>query len=147
MNGDPIIEALEGQLGCYRRLAKLAQLQHDHVRQSRTEQLLEVLAGRQDVLGQVAALEQKIGPAKKEWSRYLDSLERSERARAESLMAETLVLLEQITSADKDDALILQQRKLNLGKEINKAAGARQFNRSYAASAYGQRPPSMDVQR
>lgn len=147
MTADPIIEALEGQLACYRRLAKLAELQHEHVRQSRTEQLLEVLASRQEVLEKVAAFEQKVAPAKKQWTGYLESLEPSERARAQSLLSETLRLLEEITAADRDDALVLQQRKLNLGREINKTVGARQFNRSYAAAAYGRRPPSMDVQR
>jgi hypothetical protein len=146
MNGDPIIEALEGQLGCYRRLAKLADLQHEHVRQSRTEQLLEVLASRQTVLEQVAAFEQVVGPAKKQWAQYLASLDESCRARAESLLAETRRILEQITAADRDDTLVLQQRKINLGREINKASSARQFNRSYAAAAYGRRPSSTDVQ-
>ena len=147
MNGDPIICALDAQLGCYRRLAKLAEIQHECVRQSRTEQLLEVLTSRQDVLEQVAGFERVIGPVKKRWSEYLETLSHSDREYAETLLAETRRLLEQITAADKDDALVLQQRKLNLGKEIQKAASARQFNRTYANAAYGRRASSVDVQQ
>ena len=39
------------------------------------------------------------------------------------------------------DALLLQQRKLNLGREISQASSARQLNRSYAAAAYGRLAP------
>ena len=69
------------------------------------------------------------------------------RELAESLLAEIRSLLHQITSADRDDALVLQQRKLNLGKQINQAASARQLNRNYAAAAYGKPVSRMDVQR
>ena len=147
MTRDPIIDALHEQLGCYRRLAKLAEIQHEHVRQSRTEQLLEVLGSRQEVLEQVEQFEQVIGPAKRQWGEYLRTLDAPDRQQAESLMAETRRLLEEITLADRDDALVLQQRKLNLGREITRAAGARRLNSSYAAAAYGRRPPNMDVQR
>ena len=54
---DPILTALHDQVACYRRLAKLAEIQHDHVQQGRTEQLLEVLGARQEVLEQVGACE------------------------------------------------------------------------------------------
>jgi hypothetical protein len=147
MNGDPIIGALDAQLGCYQRLAKLAQIQHECVRQSRTEQLLEVLTSRQDVLRQVAQYEQVLEPVKNRWGEYLASLPPGERERAQLLLSETRRLLEQITAADKDDALVLQQRKLNLGREIQKAASARQFNRTYAAAAYGRRQSKVDVQQ
>jgi hypothetical protein len=147
LSGDPVIEALTEQLACYRRLAKLAQTQHEHVRQSRTEELLEVLQSRQAVLEKVAGFEKIVGPVKRDWADYIARLTSQERELAESLLAETRSLLQQITSADRDDALVLQQRKLNLGKQINQASAARQVNRTYAASAYGKPPSRMDVQR
>jgi len=144
---DSIVQALEDQVGCYRRLAKLAELQHSHVQQNQTEALLDVLRNRQTLLEQISALESLIAPAKSEWSSFVLRMDPAGRARAESLLAETRSLLEQITAADQQDALILQQRKLNLGRQINQAAAARQVNRSYAAAAYGPRPPRMNVQR
>lgn len=147
MKSDPVIPALEEQLGCYRRLAKLAELQHEHVQQSRTEDLLAVLVLRQEVLDQVGMLEQTIGPAKRRWAEYLGELDGSQRAKAEALLAATRELLETITAADRNDALVLQQRKLNVGREINQAKAARQINRSYAVAAYGSRGSRMDVQR
>ena len=69
------------------------------------------------------------------------------RGKADALLAETRRLLEQITTADRNDALVLQQRKLNLGRQINMASAARQVNRKYSAAAYGSRQPNMDIQR
>ena len=147
MHQDPIIQALCDQVGCYRRLAKLAELQHQHVQNSQTEGLLDVLQKRQMVLDQLALLEAQIAPAKSRWSDYLGTCPTDARQRAESLMAETRTLLERITAADRDDVMVLQQRKLNVGRQLQQTTSARQLNRSYARSAYGKVAPKMDVQR
>lgn len=144
---DAILSALDEQVACYRKLAKLAEAQHEFVRQSQTEKLLEILSRRQEVLDLIAALEKTVAPVKQEWAQYLGKLAPSQRDKAEALLAETRRLLEQITTADRNDAMVLQQRKLNLGKKINKASAARSVNRSYAASAYGSRPSRMDIQQ
>lgn len=143
----PVISALREQVDCYRRLVKLADLQHVHVQQSQTEQLLEVLASRQAVLDQLTMFEQTIAPQRKRWAEFLCELTGSARDAAEGLLAETRRLLEAITTADRNDALVLQQQKLNLGRQINAASAARQVNRNYAASAYGARPARLDLQR
>ena len=144
---DPIILALIEQVACYRRRAKLAETQHQYVQQCQTERLLEVLQRRQEVLDQIAALEAALAPAKGRWAAYLDGLPPARKPEAEALLAEKRRLLEEITSADKDDALVLQQRKINLGRQIGQAGAAKAVNRTYAAAAYGARPPRMDVQR
>jgi hypothetical protein len=144
---DPVIHALTEQVACYQRLLKLAELQHEHVQQSDTEALLEVLVRRQRVLDDVAKLEQTIMPARKQWAVFLSGLRSEQRAQAERLIAETRRLLEEITSADRNDALILQQRKLNLGTQISQVSAAKQVNRNYAAAAYGTRAARMDVRQ
>ena len=144
---DLVIEALEDQLGCYQRLAKLAELQHVHVQHDQTEQLMTVLACRQGVLDDIARLERVVAPAKRDWSNYAMGIAGDLRTRAESLLSQTRTLLEQITLADQLDALVLQQRKLSVGKQINQASSAKQVNRAYATSAYGARPARMDLSR
>jgi hypothetical protein len=141
---DPIIDALSRQADCYRRLAKLAAIQHEHVQQNQVEALLGVLQNRQEVLDQIASHERVIAPAKKNWV----GVDVSVRSRAEDLMAEIRVLLEEITTSDRNDALVLQQRKLNLGKQLGQAQAAKQVNRSYAAAAYGGKNRStMDLHK
>lgn len=137
---DPVIAALQEQVACYQKLAKLAELQHEHVQQGQTEELLVVLEKRQALLNQIAQLETIIANQRPRWGDYLDSLRGDQREAAVSLMAQTRRLLEEITAADRNDALILQQRKLNLGRQIQSAQQARQVNRQYGRSAYGGTP-------
>jgi hypothetical protein len=141
---EDVITALQQQVSCYRRLAKLAELQHVHVQQEQTEALLDVLRIRQGVLDEIAALETIILPARQNWNEYTGELTAPARLNAENLLAETRRLLEEITSADRNDALVLQQRKLNLGRQINKTKSGAQINRRYAA-AYGPRKTTVDV--
>src|SRR4051794_14118374 len=134
---DSVIAALEEQVEWYRRLAKLAEVQHCHVQDGKVEELLDVLARRQEVLGRIQALEGVVGPKKKQWSEYVDGLDMMQRIRAEGLLAETMRLLEEITTADRNDAMVLQQRKLNLGRQIDQTVNAKRVNRQYATAAYG----------
>jgi hypothetical protein len=143
---DEVIIALEQQVQCYRRLAKLAELQHVHVQQEQTEALLEVLRTRQGVLDEISSLERIILPARQTWTAYTAGLTSPDRLKADTLLAETRRLLEEITSADRNDALVLQQRKLNVGKQINKTRSAQVVNRRYATS-YGPRKSTLDLQR
>jgi len=132
-----ILDALREQLGCYRTLARLAEAQHDHVQQNRTEELLDVLSRRQNVLDDLSRQEQTLSPAKKQWATFVSTLNDERRVEAEGMMAEARHLLEAITTSDRNDAMVLQQRKLNLGKQITQASAAKQVNRTIATSAYG----------
>jgi flagellar biosynthesis/type III secretory pathway chaperone len=147
MTTDPIILALESQVSWYTKLAKLAEQQHICVQRGETDELLKVLQRRQEVLDQLAGLEKAIGPVKKQWSEYLATLQPDSRLKAEALLAETRRLLEQITTADRHDAIVLQQRKLNLGMQINKTTVARNVNKTYAAAAYGTKRPTVNIQQ
>lgn len=147
MNEDAVITALAEQVEWYRRLAKLAELQHVYVQNEQTEELLGLLGQRQEVLDQVSRLEQVVGPARRQWGGYVAALPADQRGSAEALMAETRRLLEEITTSDRNDALVLQQRKLNLGKQISQAKAARQVNRTYATAAYGATKSNVDFSR
>jgi hypothetical protein len=142
---DSILPALRQQAECYSRLAKLAATQRDHVRQGRTESLLVVLQRRQLELNDAARLEAVIAPARRHWSDWAGGLSAADRTEAEALMRKIRQLLEQITAADRDDVLALQQRKLNIGRQINQARAAGRVNQHYAAAAYGKPAARMDV--
>src|SRR4051812_37772306 len=101
-NDNEVILALEQQVTCYRRLARLAEAQREHVQQSHMEALLDVLQHRQEILDQLNTLEFTIGPAKKRWTDFLGEIESDDRARAEQLVAETRNLLEQIMASDRN---------------------------------------------
>ncbi len=146
MPNDSVLVALQQQVDGYRKLARLAGAQRRHVQTSQTEALLEVLEQRQVVLDAIAAAERTVAPAKRAWAEYKAGLSPDERAAAERMLGETRQLLEQITAGDRDDAVVLQQRKLNLGRQIDRAVAAKSINRQYAAAAYGAPRPSVDLQ-
>jgi hypothetical protein len=137
MNNDAIITALEQQLACYEKLAKLAESQHDHVLDGSTDALLNLLQNRQAVLDELSRLERVVAPVRKEWSSFTASLAPDQRMHAEAIMLRARQLLEEITRSDQDDVMLLQQRKLNVGRQINQASATRQVNRAYASTAYG----------
>jgi flagellar biosynthesis/type III secretory pathway chaperone len=143
----PVLTALAAQLDRYRKLCKLADAQRDHVQNGRTEPLLEILGRRQEILEHINALEQTVAPAKRRWGEFLSELDDSSRQRAEAMVAEARSMLEVITSSDRNDTLVLQQRKLNVGRQIRQAVTGRAVNRSYGAAAYGSLPSKINVQR
>jgi hypothetical protein len=145
---DAFLESLKEQADCYGLLARLAELQHDHIQNSRTDHLLVVLQKRQELLDRIAQLEQIVGPARRDWSHQAEALDGDARSTAEQLFGDIRRCLEAITTADKNDVLVLQQRKLGIAQELKKTTAAQQVNRSYAASAYGKsRPGGLNVSR
>jgi hypothetical protein len=149
MNEDSnIIAAIEQQLHCYQQLAKLADVQREHVQMGDAEALLAVLHRRAGVLEELSALERVVGPVKRQWATFTQSLPDDRRQHVETVMLSSRQLLEQITRSDQDDVMLLQQRKLNVGKQIGAAVVSRQVNRAYAGAAYGSRGGGrMDVSR
>jgi len=148
MNDDcSILNALEQQLGCYQKLAKLAELQHEHVQRNFTEGLLDVLGLRQEVLTELATHETLVASVRKAWPEFLEALPAEDRARAEASMGETRRLLEEIVAADRQDAIVLQHRKHSLGQQIYQTQAARKMNRNIAKSAYGKNESTLNVTR
>lgn len=131
------LSSLTQQLACYRQLARLCELQRQYVQQNQTDELLSVLEQRGSLLEQIATLEAHVTPLKRNWSEISATMSDTDRSTAVEMLAETKALLMQITQADQDDVLLLQQRKLNVGKQIVATSQARVVNNRYAASAYG----------
>jgi hypothetical protein len=144
---EQFVAALQAQASCYRRLAKLVEVQHEHVEQNRADALLEVLSARQEEMTRIAAIDASVGSVWRGWSEMSPRLGDGDRRLAETLLAEIRSLLEQINLADQNDSIILQQRKHSVGQQLQQANSARQVNRSYAAAAYGRPASRMDVQR
>lgn len=147
VDASAVISALEQQLGCYQRLVKLVDVQRAHVEHGDAEALLTVLARRQGVLDELSKLESTVAPVRRSWASFVQTQPDSTRQKVESLMSSARTLLEQITRADQDDVMLLQQRKINVGKQIKAATESRQVNRAYAASAYAKRPGTMDLSK
>ena len=131
------IEALREQLACYHKLLRLSDLQRGHVQQNRTDELLKVLEARSQILTQIGQLETAVGPLKREWATLSLAMTPDVRDNAAAMLAEAKTLLLQITQADMDDVLVLQQRKLSIGKQIQQTGVAKRVNTRYVGTPYG----------
>lgn len=131
-----LMDCLTRQLACYRQLSRLCDLQRQYVQQNQTDELLTILEQRGELLQQITELETQVAPIKRNWSEFSAYLTQQDRQLASQMLAETRELLMQITQADQDDVLLLQQRKLNVGKQIAATTQAKAVGHRYAAMAY-----------
>ena len=137
MNLTTILDDCHAQVDWYGKLLKLAQLQHTLVEQERTDDLLVVLDRRQKIVEQLTLIESRLRPVKSEWHAIAPTIDVASRGTIESKFAAARDLLAQITRSDQDDALLLQQRKLAVGRQLQRTTVATKVNRGYAANAYG----------
>jgi hypothetical protein len=148
MDAKLLNNALSLQAELYERLLKLAQQQHECVQQERTDELLEVLNRRQGVVEQITKLESVLRPVKQDWTNVSKQLDEVSLKLAQGALSKSRDLLQQITAADEDDALLLQQRKMAVGRQLNQARAGSGVNQKYAVSAYVAAPATrMDVSR
>ena len=147
MNPQQVISALAEQVECYRRLVKLAEIQHEHVQSGETSQLLEVLGQRQQELDRISSLEPALPGDRGRWAAWAQGQDPALRSQVESLLDETRRMLELITVSDRNDAMVLHQRKQSVGREMQQATSAVTVNRRYAVAAYGSQKSTLNVQR
>ncbi|MDW8263043.1 MAG: hypothetical protein RMJ35_11005, partial [Phycisphaerales bacterium] len=69
------------------------------------------------------------------------------RKHVESMMTEIRSLLDRILQADREDALMLEQRKSSIGRQIGRATASRAVGRAYAAVGAPAREANVDVSR
>lgn len=147
MEAQLILADLAAQADWYAKLLKLAEIQHSLIEQERTDDLLVVLERRQKIVEQISLIEQRLRPVKQDWPAATAGFSDEDRVRVEAKFAEARGLLEEITRADQDDAMLLTQRKISVGQQLRQANAGQQINRRYAASAYAGVGGRMDVSK
>lgn len=147
MEAQLILADLAAQADWYGKLLKLAEIQHSLIEQERTDDLLIVLDRRQKIVEQLTLIEHRLRPIKQEWPTSAAGMNGADRVRIEAKFAEVKGLLAAITQADQDDAMLLTQRKIQVGQQLRHTNAGAQMNRRYAASAYAGVGGRMDVSK
>src|SRR5438067_9921011 len=111
MEFEHIIAALEAQVELYRRLVELADEQHRCVTAGETDRLLAMLEQRQGVVSRVSEIEEQVRPVLRGWQDFISTLDSEQRRRVQGLVVHVRELLEQITTADRKDTMVLQKRR------------------------------------
>jgi hypothetical protein len=136
MDADNLIAAIERQADLYARLEILAEQQHECVVQDRQDELLDVLQRRQDVIDRIVAGDKLIKLVRTHWADVTRMLPEASRLRAERAMTAMRDHLARVVQCDADDALVLQQRKFDVGRQLGQTQSRRAAHSGYAASAY-----------
>lgn len=147
MDIEQVSSDVSTQIDLYAKLLRLCELQHALIEQERTDDLIVVLQRRQLIVDALGTIEQRLKPVKQEWPAIAAGIDSESRGMLESKLAESRDLLHQITQADRDDALVLQQRKISIGQQLRMTTSGRAMNQKYAANAYATPGARMDVSR
>lgn len=147
MDVEQINTDVSAQIDLYSKLLRLCELQHTLIAQERTDDLMVVLQKRQAIVEALGAIEQRLRPIKQDWHSRAASIDTELRSSLEAKFALSRDLLMQITEADKDDALVLQQRKIAIGQQLRKTTSGRVMNQKYASGAYATTGGRMDISR
>jgi hypothetical protein len=147
MNAQQILADLAAQADWYSKLLKLAYLQHALIEQERTDDLLVVLERRNLIVEQLSLIEQRLKPIKLNWAEVSAKMSGDDQVRVRAAFSEVRDLLGQITQADQDDTMLLNQRKISVGQQLRATNAGLQTNRRYAAGAYAGVGSRMDVSR
>lgn len=140
---------LSQQLSLYEQLLRLCDLQRDYIASERVDDLLGLLSQREVILQEASAIEARILPLKQRWKEVAVRLDAAKRGEVEVVLRKIRETLGKITSSDADDAMVLQQRKLDVRKQIRGTGQQQQVVHGYAKSAYaqGQAQTKLNVTR
>ena len=143
---------LEGQGQLYQQLAQLGGQQSqiiasdlgsaDSADADAPEQLLRLLAQRQQLIDQIAETHEQLAPYRADWSALWQALSDQERCRIGSLVDQVEQLLAGIIKQDDQDRQKLQQAQSRAGAELKQLAAA-----GNAANAYKPTPSAEQVNR
>ena len=135
MATDELLALLDEQLALYQKLNAMAGQQHALVSEEDPAALLALLGERQRLLDQLAELDAKIAPIRREWDRISPALPVSARRRAKAAFKESRQLLEGIIASDQKDTEMLEGRKVNVQAALQTIGAAQQAHAAYGGQA------------
>ncbi|MEX0744253.1 MAG: flagellar export chaperone FlgN [Phycisphaeraceae bacterium] len=133
MSVAPLVEKLTQQRDRYEQLKQLASRQAALIEQGETEQLLGVLAQRQQLVDELGRLSTEIAPYRERWGELSAALSEADRQRVNGLIESVERLLEQIIEQDDRDRQQLQAARDQVGNEVKQTHHAGRAMNAYRA--------------
>jgi hypothetical protein len=93
--------------------------------------LLDILRQRQDLVTELARLNEALSPFRREWDATYAALPEDRRQRASALLREINRLLRGILHTDQEDGALLAARKQMVAAELAATSGGRTANVAY----------------
>jgi hypothetical protein len=126
-----LVRALSGQKSLYEQILALARQQSAYVASGETEALMTVLAARNRLIEQVAALDKELQPYKGRWQEVLDGLPATDRQAVGRLLQDVQRLLGEILSQDEKDKETLIRQKTGVSAQLQRTVSGAALNRAY----------------
>jgi len=132
---DQLVALLEEQHAIYVKFEQFSIRQSQLVQDGQTDELLSLLAQRQQLIDQLTLLNNRIEPYRERWSQMWTDLDEADQQRVRELIEQVQHLIEKIVDQDGKDRSVLQDRRDQL---IGNISRVRQSGAAHRA--YGQDP-------
>lgn len=142
---DRLVTLLTRQRDLYAALRELSERQRSTLGEDRSEQLLEILRQRQDIVSALASLNDELGPYRRNWDAAFNGLPESYRATVAGLHGEINALLRVILKTDQEDAALLAARKSAVSAQLADLGGVRAASAAYARTGSSGAALSADI--
>ena len=129
---DELLTLLTEQLELYRRLRDMARQQRELVSGENPGALLSLLGQRQELIAELARLDVRVGPIRRDWDRIGPELPSQPRQQATDMFKESRAILEDIIAADQEDTEALKTRQATVQESLRAIDAARQAHGAYA---------------
>ncbi len=115
------------QRAIYAKLLGMSERQVELVKQTKTDELLSLLAEKRTVLGELAELQERLSPVHPQWEEVMSALSEEERMELRRIAEEIARLLETILRLDEQgrdelrhlrDATLSQLKRIGDGKRV-----------------------------
>lgn len=133
-----IAALLSTQRDLYLQLSQLTEQQRGLITGDEPEQLLTLLAQRQQIIDQLQAVSARLRPYQANWRQVRGRLGEDESRQIDGLVGEINALLADIMKQDETDTALLSARKGETHRAIGTLQTGRQASRAYAVTYGGQ---------
>ena len=129
-----LLSLLQEQRAVYQHLREFSQKQSELVQQGDADRLLQLLAQRQQLIDQLAALNTQLEPFKKDWPRLWSELDEPARRSVDRLVQEVQGVLDGILQQDDQDRQVLARQRENMSTNMQQLNHGAKVNRAYGSS-------------
>jgi hypothetical protein len=135
---------LERQQELFGDLDRMSQRQALLVQEQDTDQLLEVLSARQQVVDQIAQISTHLEPYRASWDAVMGGLDEIGKVRVRRRLDALAILAERIAKRDEADRQVLEARRETIASELSQVNRGRGAMAAYKAGGVVNGPRMQD---
>lgn len=135
--GAELLELLEQQRRVYHQLHELSRRQGDLVQAGDAETLLSLLASRQGLIDELARLNERLEPYKRDWGMKWGGVDEMTRHRVHDAIGQVHHLLEAIMKQDDADRAALSRQRGEVAGQLGQVSRGAAMNKAYGRPADG----------